>query len=180
MKKIIYFHGYASSPESNTAKTISQQISDVETIPVSVSYSEDIIQQIAEITHALDMYVNDGIKLIFVGSSAGGFLANYFSLIYTSPAVLINPSLSPSKSFVKYKLPRWLLNQYLVIENIVNKFPNYKRNVNVFLGKDDDIVDPYVTEKLFSPHQTTFIDEGHRITKEGSFHKIINNIKLFI
>jgi uncharacterized protein len=96
MHKLLYLHGFNSSPQSLKAQQISQYMSDNHCLdqllcPQIPSVPEEarlFLEQLVEET--LENY-----PLSFAGSSLGGYYATYLAEKYSGPAVLINPSVKP-------------------------------------------------------------------------------------
>jgi len=96
MHKLLYLHGFNSSPQSLKAQQISQYMSDNHCLdqllcPQIPSVPEEarlFLEQLVE--EALENY-----PLSFAGSSLGGYYATYLAEKYSGSAVLINPSVKP-------------------------------------------------------------------------------------
>lgn len=102
-RKLLYLHGFNSSPQSHKAQLVSNYMAEI-------GRSEQLIcPQIPHIPieamHFLDDIVEQALKdynLSFVGSSLGGFYATYLAEKYNGPAVLINPSVKPFETLKAY------------------------------------------------------------------------------
>ncbi|MDC0221842.1 esterase YqiA [Gammaproteobacteria bacterium] len=99
---LLYLHGFLSSPQSQKAQqTIKycQQIGFGNFIkaPRLSGGPAEIIAMINSLLEAQDKG-----KLMFIGSSLGGFYATYLAEIYQAPAVLINPAVRPFEHWEKY------------------------------------------------------------------------------
>ena len=96
MHKLLYLHGFNSSPQSLKAQLIMQYMSDNHCLdqllcPQIPSVPEEarlFLEQLVEET--LENY-----PLSFAGSSLGGYYATYLAEKYSGSAVLINPSVKP-------------------------------------------------------------------------------------
>jgi predicted esterase YcpF (UPF0227 family) len=96
MHKLLYLHGFNSSPQSLKAQQISQYMSDnhcldqllCPQIPSAPEEARLFLEQLVEET--LENY-----PLSFAGSSLGGYYATYLAEKYSGSAVLINPSVKP-------------------------------------------------------------------------------------
>ena len=104
--KIIYLHGFNSSPQSYKAQILLRYMSrigqqDKLIIPQLSPYPDCAIAQIEELigsqetNHELE-------KLCFIGSSLGGYYSTWFAEKTNSPAVLINPSVKPYETLAEY------------------------------------------------------------------------------
>jgi len=94
--KLLYLHGFNSSPQSLKAQLISQYMSDnhcldqllcpqIPTVPEEARF---FLEQLVEETL-------ENSPLSFAGSSLGGYYATYLAEKYSGSAVLINPSAKP-------------------------------------------------------------------------------------
>ena len=96
MHKLLYLHGFNSSPQSHKAQLIMQYMSENNTrdllicpqIPSVPEEARLFLEQLVEET--LENY-----SLSFAGSSLGGYYATYLAEKYSGTAVLINPSVKP-------------------------------------------------------------------------------------
>lgn len=103
MNKILYIHGFNSSPESHKARLLHEYmkrsgLSDYIEIPEIPPVSADAIVLLQR--HAEAIKKEQGLSL--VGSSLGGFYATWLAEKYGCPAVLINPAVKPHKLLKKY------------------------------------------------------------------------------
>jgi predicted esterase YcpF (UPF0227 family) len=99
---LLYLHGFLSSPQSQKAQqTIKycQQIGFGNFIQVP-RLSGGPAETIAMVNSLLEP--QDKRKLMFIGSSLGGFYATYLAEIYGAPAVLINPAVRPFEHWEKH------------------------------------------------------------------------------
>jgi hypothetical protein len=103
MNKILYLHGFNSSPESHKARLLCDYMQrrgvgdyiDIPKIPPLPAAAMELLQQHADAIsgkHALSL----------VGSSLGGFYATWLAEKYNCPAVLINPAVRPDQLLMKY------------------------------------------------------------------------------
>jgi len=76
--------------------------------PIEIDYYNNLEESIQLIKHSLSyerfdkFYRHRNSKFIFIGTSLGSFFAYYFSKLYSSPALLINPCYNPSVQLSKY------------------------------------------------------------------------------
>jgi len=102
-KKLLYLHGFNSSPQSHKAQLIMQHMRESDglnllicpQIPAVPEEAGLFLQQLVEET--LDKY-----QLSFAGSSLGGYYATYLAEKYSGTAVLINPSVKPYETLKAY------------------------------------------------------------------------------
>ncbi len=103
MNKILYLHGFNSSPDSHKASVLLAYMKqsglgdriDIPAIPAVPSEAVSLLKQHAE--QILDRH-----DLSLVGSSLGGFYATWLAEEYHCPAVLINPAVRPHELLRKY------------------------------------------------------------------------------
>ena len=100
-KTILYFHGFASSSDSEKAEILKKYISSFAKktkliIPDLNNNFQEAIKEIKQLIKSNEK------PIAFMGSSLGGYYAAYFSSLYKSKAILINPAIPPLKGFDIY------------------------------------------------------------------------------
>jgi uncharacterized protein len=96
MNKILYLHGFNSSPQSYKARLVQAYLEQrscpelliCPQIPEVPGDAKQFLEQLVESTMTEH-------RLCFIGSSLGGYYAIYLAEKYTGSAVLINPSVKP-------------------------------------------------------------------------------------
>lgn len=103
MQKLLYLHGFNSSPQSHKAQLIKQYMSEKSCL------NQLICPQIPHVPIEAKMFlerlVEDALinhQVNFVGSSLGGYYATYLAEKYSGNAVLINPSVKPYDTLSAY------------------------------------------------------------------------------
>ena len=174
MDAIIYFHGYGSNGNSRTAEFIKEAYPNY-TIITPTYNTKDADLAMKELDGVVYKTMKEYDSVFLVGTSLGGFMANYFSNKYAIPTVLVNPCLDPverlerynpqdkvnCKSFKKYDIPD------------INGIPKI-----VVLGKKDSII-PYDTfMSRYKSRYQIFINEsmGHRTSSKEDIVPAINEI----
>lgn len=102
-QKLLYLHGFNSSPQSQKAQLVTQYMSDNDCleqlicpqIPAVPGDARLFLEQLVEET--LENH-----SLSFVGSSLGGYYASYLAEKYSGRATLINPSVKPYETLKAY------------------------------------------------------------------------------
>lgn len=103
MNKILYLHGFNSSPASHKARLLREYMQqkglaeyiDIPDIPPVPADAIQLLQRHADaIVEQYDLSV--------AGSSLGGFYATWLAEKYNCPAVLINPAVRPHELLTKY------------------------------------------------------------------------------
>lgn len=162
---IVYFHGYASSGVS--AKTQALKInfgaSEVLTpsLPVNPNLVENIIDNIAK--------GNQG-KLLFIGTSLGGFWANYAAQKYNASCVIINPACNPSDSLSKFEavtdemLAGYVHRECWLLKNTKPEL------INLFLAANDEVLNYNQALEHFANARSIIVtpDGGHRYNERWS------------
>ena len=186
-KTILYFHGFASSSNSNKAKILKKYISK------NYKNAEIIIP---DIDNNFKLAVNqiheliDSAKhpIVFIGSSLGGYYASYFSSKFKTKSVLINPAIPPLKDFEMYlgENENYSTGEKFIItpEDIryIRKM-SYKRysnaeNTYVLLESGDEVLNYKETTKYFSGSYLDIIYRGSHSYE--SLDEKLKNIVNFI
>jgi len=99
-KTLVYLHGFMGSSRSlkatQTCEWMSNQFPQIDLWVPDLPYSPDAV--IDQVSDKLDTVEN----AVFIGSSMGGFYANYFSERRSERAVMINPAVYPQKLLEDY------------------------------------------------------------------------------
>ena len=108
MKTVFYLHGYNSSPQSHKAQLCAKYFQlhsqqhghwlDYQ-VPQLVYSPARAMQQLKALIAAAD-------QPLLIGSSLGGYYANYLSQVFDCKAVLINPAVCPERLLVDYLGPQ--------------------------------------------------------------------------
>ena len=135
MKKfIVYFHGYASSPNSDKVKQLKSAYPDDYIYSFSSNIDPDIA--IKEVGNNIDLalldHINENINITFIGTSLGAWLAAKMADLYGVKSILINPSLYPAKSLKKYNISDNICDKYTPL--IITE------NSTFFLAKYDEVI----------------------------------------
>lgn len=101
--KLLYLHGFNSSPKSHKAQLVSTYLRErncldrliCPQIPSIPGEARVFLEQLVE-----DTMQNN--SLSFVGSSLGGYYAMYLAEKYSGTAVLINPSVKPYETLAAH------------------------------------------------------------------------------
>tara|TARA_B100000963_G_scaffold26697_1_gene19944 strand:- start:1084 stop:1659 length:576 start_codon:yes stop_codon:yes gene_type:complete len=158
-KSILYFHGFASSSNSNKAKDLKKYISrnykNAEIIIPDLNNNfKCAVSQIHELINSAKY------PIVFMGSSLGGYYASYFSTKLKTKSVLINPAIPPLKDFEmylgenknystgeKFKITQEDIRYIRKIS--YKKFSNAE-NTYVLLESGDEVLNYKETAKYFS------------------------------
>ncbi|MBE9564507.1 MAG: esterase YqiA [Proteobacteria bacterium] len=102
-QKLLYLHGFNSSPQSHKAQLVSRYMAECgcleqlicPQIPAEPALAQEFLEQLVEETLK-------NFQLSFVGSSLGGYYATYLAEKYSGSAVLINPSVKPYETLSRH------------------------------------------------------------------------------
>tara|TARA_B100001109_G_scaffold41714_1_gene33094 strand:- start:1171 stop:1743 length:573 start_codon:yes stop_codon:yes gene_type:complete len=187
IRTIIYFHGFASSSDSDKAKTFQKYISsfksDINLIIPNLSNSfKDAAEQINEIIESNQKPVS------FMGSSLGGYYAAYFSSKYNSKAILINPAIPPLEGFDIYlgenenysTGERFVLDKddMRFIRSLSYKEYNNQENTLLLLESGDEVLN-YVKTLSYFKGSYINVEFGGSHSYE-SFSKKLGKIRSFL
>ncbi len=187
VKTILYFHGFASSSDSEKADILKNYISSIakKTKLIVPDLNDNFQKAFKEIKQLIK---SNEEPIAFMGSSLGGYYAAYFSSIYKSKAILINPATPPLKGFdahlgvnenystgEKFNLTK---KDIQFIRSVsFEKYTNFN-NTLVLLESNDEILNYIETSEYF---QGSFIDinfgGNHSYT---SLSKKLEKIKIFL
>ena len=173
MATIVYLHGFASTGVSPKSNKLIKEFPNDTIICRDLPFSPDeVVALIGDIVHNTKDF-----PVIFVGTSLGGFWANYFAQKFDAPCVLVNPSVNPDET-MKARVGKTVLNYKTgalipVTERDVERFKFFKEDaralqngalVHLFLAKDDDLLDYRTALKEFEHHMSCTVtqDGGHR------------------
>ena len=184
-KTILYFHGFASSSDSNKAKILSSYISKISSnsklmIPNLDNNFKKAVSQIELLIKNSDQPIS------FIGSSLGGYFAAYFASIENAKAILINPAIPPLKGFDEYlgENKNYSTGQKFLIEEedikflrqlLTKKYLN-KENTLVLMESGDDVLEYKKTSKYFEGCHIDIVFGGsHSYESMGEKLKKISN-----
>lgn len=102
MIKVLYIHGFNSSPGSAKAKIFRDYVSEVnpaiDVITPQIKTTPELAM--AQLEDIVSSDVNA--QWCFVGSSLGGYFSTYLAEKYQRPAVLVNPAVKPYELLSDY------------------------------------------------------------------------------
>lgn len=134
LMKILYIHGYDGTPHGEKYAMLRQCYPEAEILaPQHDSIPQNVYHLLDGIASGLDAHQD-----VIIGSSLGGFWANYFSLRYGLRAVLLNPVVSPVKKLAH--LGCSFVADYGLFEK---EEDSLRRPPGIVLLAEDDDVLPY-------------------------------------
>jgi predicted esterase YcpF (UPF0227 family) len=164
---ILYIHGYNSTGEETSRKI--REGTDKQVIIVQYPF-ENADQSFETIKSKIEEYLSEDI--ILVGSSLGGFWANYFAERFNLRVVLINPAIHPSQTLKKYQKDT---EKYAKYEHI----PVKGIHRSIILGLSDEVISPKDTIEYYDKSYSQlylFPHEGHRFNDFKTINSIINKV----
>lgn len=169
---ILYIHGYGSSPSSKTAMQIKHAFPNETFICPHIDHSTDpdAIQAVMDnLAKKLDKHAD----VIVVGSSAGGFWADYLGAVYRFKTVLINPSLRPATNYKKYNLPAEYYTKYQKLQDWLKT--HSRHHMVAFVGERDEVV-PLEHVRTHYKAPITLKGEGHRLKNVAPVVNMIQSL----
>jgi len=190
---IIYLHGFRSAGASPKVDALKAAFGAENVFAPDLPFDPaEVVKLVADIIHARHLqtkWKND--KLIFVGTSLGGFYANYFGQLYDCPAVLVNPSTMLDKTLLdrvgvnknhmsneEFMVTLAHLDELAKMRNRVTAIYDSSL-VNLFVAKDDEVI-PYqiaLDAQTFPFPNFVKVTEtgGHRFSSQWDL--VVNRIK---
>ncbi|MGE5352960.1 MAG: YqiA/YcfP family alpha/beta fold hydrolase [Acidobacteriota bacterium] len=170
---IIYLHGFASHGEGNKAKMLREYFPNEEvvspTLPVNPMEAVDFIEKIYKSRPANE-------RVVFVGTSLGGFYAYYFAALHDAPGAFINPSLEPwitlkdkvglnkrHDTDEEFEWKEEYLGYLKELYDSIDRTEIYYRFLYFFISLDDEVINHGKIIDLFPREIIKFYDKmGHR------------------
>jgi predicted esterase YcpF (UPF0227 family) len=171
--KLVYFHGFGSSGDSEKSQALKAKFGEDNV------WSPDFPLDAREVTSMVYDYVRSvkDYPIIFMGTSLGGFYANYFAQKFDCKCVLVNPAINPGQSLSKalgenknyasgltFELTQQHLDKWNAMTDDIIDVDGAL--INLFVALDDEVID---AEKMLAafPHyhyRKTFETGGHRFS----------------
>lgn len=174
--KVVYLHGYNSSELSHKAQICREWLAaNHPSITFSAPRLPDNPDHIAPAIEAHVKQLGGAKGLALIGSSMGGFFANFFAEQFACPCVLINPAVYPHKllsQFIGSQKNPYTGAEYVLTAammqglkaKIVSEFrrPNLRM---VLLQQGDEVLDYREAAQLFA--------EQYLIVEQGGDHSFV-------
>ncbi len=151
-KTVFYFHGYNSSPNSDKVRRLR------EVSPDTYAYEIDVDPRISLpfLREAIRTQLNkEAEKVVFVGTSLGGWYAEKLAEEFGAKCVVINPCYSPSGILRRHGLPETILDSYADMK--------LSGTTKFFISSNDEVID-------FSPIRNVLM-ERNTSWFEGTSHR---------
>lgn len=182
---IIYLHGFMSVGDTPKSQALKQAFGDANVISIDLPIRpNDVIKAIDKIVRQVKVF-----PVVFVGTSLGGFYANYFAQKYDCPGILVNPATVPSKTLYRaigynknHKTGKdilWTLEdveQLAAMEREVSTIHSGGL-VNLFVARDDEVVSPDETLGNYPYTVSTKVYDtgGHRF--EDNWDDVVERVR---
>ena len=180
-KVIIYLHGFNSSGGSGTATYLRSFFRESIVTP-SYNYIDPIAAGVF-LNDVVHQALADNKMVVMAGKSLGGFWANYFAEKYQLSCVLVNPSLDPATSLLKYVGDNINFNNgtktVLTSTDVANYLPFYPCETPalqkiVLLGARDETVPPGNAILQLKGHTIkVYPHEGHQFNDHAAMGEAI-------
>lgn len=189
MPTIIYLHGFGSTGVSPKSQALIEAFPDADVIAPTLPITPAaIIHAVSEIVHTATSY-----PIIFVGTSLGGFWANYFAQHFDALAVIVNPATRPAQSLAE-KVNKELYNyqtgepitvtsddvfQYTECQALAKA--NYNGAlVHAFFAENDEVIDytKSIADLKFFKTCTITATGGHRY--DENWGQVIETVKSLV
>lgn len=174
--KIVYLHGLGSVGLTPKSEALIEAFGSANVLTPDLPLDPEAT---IELVNALVKQLR-GEKVVYVGTSLGGFWANYFAQTTRSPCVLVNPLMTPGQTFVS-RIGSVAKNHVTGEETeftteIVQGFLSAQTEA---LDYDPDLVTLFLAEDdLVIDHQTTVDYVGKvvncTVTKNGGHRYTLN------
>ena len=148
---IIYLHGFNSTgPDSGKFNDLKKGLPDIDVYAPTYP-SNDPDKAIQIVSKFIEDHQADYDELMLVGTSMGGYFAQYLGRKYNAKVVLINPALNPTETLKRYigeNTNFYTGEDYTLTKSRIDAFAKY--NIDeylhmfgtlVLLDTEDEIVD---------------------------------------
>ncbi len=190
MSRIVYLHGFASTPLSTKAQFFKRKFAGVDFEIPHLDRGDFEKLTVTGQLQAVDQAVR-GDRVFLMGSSLGGFLAAHYASNHANVErlVLLAPAFEfPARwrsRFTEQELAEWRARgarafyhygykadrplAYAFVEDAAQyqDAPDFAQPALIFHGKRDDVVPPEVSERYAARHPNVtlkLVDSGHELT----------------
>ncbi|NOQ50480.1 MAG: hypothetical protein GQ557_02285 [Mycoplasmataceae bacterium] len=179
---LIYLHGFNSASIDNHGNLLSKNKlkilnnfcneNNFKFIAPNLDYRNipEVIENLNFLERELD---KDGYDVTFIGTSLGGFFAEYMAWETLTKAILINPAINPSKTLKRYigniknfangKEYKWTSENceaFVEYEQELLKFPYTEIPRTVILDRGDEVIDVERTIERYDGKASVHTFEG--------------------
>jgi len=163
---IIYLHGFNSSGKSEKARELGRLLPEVEVL--SPDIPSDLELAVPFMENFIQPHADE--PLMLIGSSLGGYFAQYLGRKFGCPVVLINPALHPLPLLMQHlgkQVNYYSGKEYELTENSVQSLSRYAVEAGqdshptlVLLDKGDEFLDSAATARAYEGHAQVMAYEG--------------------
>jgi hypothetical protein len=169
--RIVYVPGFGGNNErSTTYQAILKEFGDKHEV-ACLKY-DNLDPEKAKLQLEEQLYKNfqENNEIVLVGTSLGGYWANYLCERFDFPTILVNPSYDPSINLKRRGVPDDVLKRFTPIEFTPGL------NKEVFIGGLDDVVNPIVLKETVGDTYPIhfYPNEGHRFNDKAPIIHSIN------
>lgn len=168
---IIYIHGFNSTgPDSGKFAELTNGLPDIDVHAPTYS-SADPDEATQKLEQYIESYKGQYEDLMLIGTSLGGYYAQYLGHKYGAKIVLINPALEPTKTLKQYlgeNTNFYTGEKYFLTEDNITKLEKYDVasiyhdfGSLVLLDKGDDVID----------YKVALTKYNDCVTYEGGSHR---------
>jgi len=169
---IIFLHGFGSVGDSAKSRALKAEYGEQNVIAPDLPLDpKAVVKLISDIVRSIKRY-----PILFVGTSLGGFYANYFAQKFDCPGILVNPATVPSRTLynrIGYNKNFATGEDFLWEPDFVKELGKMEKDVstvhsgglvNLFVAKDDDVIDHRETLQNYpyTAHCAVYQTGGHR------------------
>jgi predicted esterase YcpF (UPF0227 family) len=176
--RVIYLHGFNSSPDSRKARQLaaymqSQRLGERFGCPALPHRPSAAVAAVESLLGSEPQAV------CFVGSSLGGFYATHFAERYGARAVLINPAIDPHiglRSYLGQQQNLYSGERYELTENhlaewqALNALPTRRENYLLLLETGDEVLDYRVAMKRYAGARQVVVEGGDHTLQSFEDH----------
>jgi predicted esterase YcpF (UPF0227 family) len=167
---ILYIHGFNSSGNSGKVAALRSAFSDMEVSSPTFSHrAGETASRVSDETKLL-MRRHAG-EVVIVGTSMGGFWANWAASLMGLRAVLINPALHPSQT-LRMAIGQEMEPGVVWSQENCDEYVEFERQgsdrmrqpMTVMVALDDEVIQPGLTIEYFKPFAKVAVYSagGHR------------------
>lgn len=186
---ILYIHGFGSTGNSFKSEILEKNFPNEKVIYPNLEHRPK--KDIETLSKIIEKYKSE--KILLVGTSLGAYYAYLLGRKYSVSCALVNPSLEPYETLVKWigevknyntdKYFTWsteCINELKEIKKTESETKYYPHLINVFIGgKDETLNHSKLSKELPFVKIKEYKNENHRFTNFGllmkEFKKIMRN-----
>lgn len=164
---LIFLHGFNSGGGSNKASFLRDNMPDFEHYSPDLPYEPDAA--IALLANTIEAAIVEGRDVALVGSSMGGFYAEYLAARYGLASVLINPlvdqsllryKIGPQQNYYTGETYLWSEADCMQLDRMVVPFDRISVPPLLLLDKADELLDAAFAMRHFEGHAEVHLFEG--------------------